>query len=103
MIVDPIINYFHTLVHLVSNPVNLGILFGSVLLGIIFLVALSLMVVEFTRFALQDEKANSSEFDEKTPLPVIDLMPDQKTITDKGGTMRLGFEILLRYGEPLLE
>jgi putative tricarboxylic transport membrane protein len=36
MIVDPIINYFHTLVHLVSNPVNLGILFGSVLLGIIF-------------------------------------------------------------------
>ncbi|MBM3302728.1 MAG: tripartite tricarboxylate transporter permease, partial [Deltaproteobacteria bacterium] len=36
MIVDPIINYFHTLVHLVSNPVNLGILFGSVLLGIVF-------------------------------------------------------------------
>lgn len=51
---------------------------------------MQLMVVEFTRFALQDEKANSSEFDEKTPLPVIDLMPDQKTITDKGGTMRLG-------------
>ena len=36
MIVDPIINYVHTLVHLVSNPVNLAILFGSVLLGIIF-------------------------------------------------------------------
>ncbi|NMC45364.1 MAG: CTP synthase [Chloroflexi bacterium] len=51
---------------------------------------MQLMVVEFTRSALQDEKANSTEFDEKTPLPVIDLMPDQKTITDKGGTMRLG-------------
>jgi len=51
---------------------------------------MQLMVVEFTRFTLQDEKANSTEFDEHTSLPVIDLMPDQKTITDKGGTMRLG-------------
>ncbi len=51
---------------------------------------MQMMVVEFTRFHLNNEKANSTEFDEDTPLPVIDLMPDQKTITDKGGTMRLG-------------
>ncbi|KUK46231.1 MAG: CTP synthase [Anaerolinea thermophila] len=51
---------------------------------------MQLMVVEFARFSLQNELANSTEFDEHTPLPVIDLMPDQKTITDKGGTMRLG-------------
>lgn len=51
---------------------------------------MQMMVVEFTRFHLQNEKANSTEFDEQTPLPVIDLMPDQKNITDKGGTMRLG-------------
>lgn len=34
--------------------------------------------------------ANSTEFDPHTPLPVIDFMPDQLDITDKGGTMRLG-------------
>jgi CTP synthase len=34
--------------------------------------------------------ANSTEFDPKTPHPVIDFMPDQLDITDKGGTMRLG-------------
>lgn len=36
------------------------------------------------------EHANSTEFDPHTPLPVIDFMPDQLAITDKGGTMRLG-------------
>jgi CTP synthase len=36
------------------------------------------------------ENANSTEFDPHTPLPVIDFMPDQLDITDKGGTMRLG-------------
>ncbi|RYF79257.1 MAG: CTP synthase, partial [Chitinophagaceae bacterium] len=36
------------------------------------------------------EKANSTEMDPETPNPVIDLMEDQKTITQKGGTMRLG-------------
>lgn len=34
--------------------------------------------------------ANSVEFDEDSPAPVIDIMPDQKNITEKGGTMRLG-------------
>lgn len=51
---------------------------------------MQLMVVEFAREALNDDKANSSEFDQSTPHPVIDLMPDQEGITDMGGTMRLG-------------
>jgi CTP synthase len=51
---------------------------------------MQLMVVEFARQILGDEEVNSSEFDRATPHPVIDLMPDQKSITDMGGTMRLG-------------
>jgi CTP synthase len=51
---------------------------------------MQLMVVEFTRHILGDEEANSTEFDRATPHPVIDLMPDQRDIADKGGTMRLG-------------
>jgi len=51
---------------------------------------MQLMVAEFGRFILNDERANSTEFDHTTPHPVIDLMPDQKEISDMGGTMRLG-------------
>jgi CTP synthase len=51
---------------------------------------MQLMVIEFGRWILQNELANSTEFDRTTPHPVIDLMPDQKTISDMGGTMRLG-------------
>ena len=51
---------------------------------------MQLMVVEFSRHVLGDDRANSTEFDPSTPHPVIDLMPDQKDITDMGGTMRLG-------------
>jgi len=51
---------------------------------------MQLMVVEFARYVLGNEEANSSEFDRATPYPVIDLMPDQKSIADMGGTMRLG-------------
>jgi len=47
-------------------------------------------VVEFARHVLNLEGAASTEVDPKTPHPVIDLMPDQKKITKKGGTMRLG-------------
>ena len=50
---------------------------------------MQLMVVEFARHFLGDD-ANSTEFDRSTPLPVIDLMPDQRSIADMGGTMRLG-------------
>ena len=48
------------------------------------------MVIEYARNVLHLEKANSSEFDRSTPAPVIDLMPDQHNVTEKGGTMRLG-------------
>ncbi len=47
-------------------------------------------VVEFARNVLHLEAAASTEVNPKTPHPVIDLMPDQKKITRKGGTMRLG-------------
>ncbi len=48
-------------------------------------------VIEFTRNALNIKTANSGEFvSEGEVVPVIDIMPDQKDIEDKGGTMRLG-------------
>ena len=48
------------------------------------------MVIEFSRWLFNNQSANSTEFDEDTPYPVIDLLPEQKNIIDKGGTMRLG-------------
>ena len=51
---------------------------------------MQLLVIEFARMVLSDERANSTEFDRSTPHPVIDLMPDQRGIADMGGTMRLG-------------
>ena len=49
-----------------------------------------IMVIEFARFLFKNDSANSTEFNEKSPYPVIDLLPDQRGITNKGGTMRLG-------------
>jgi len=51
---------------------------------------MQLAVAEFARGVLGWGKANSSEFDPDTPYPVIDLLPEQKQVSDKGGTMRLG-------------
>jgi len=51
---------------------------------------MQLMCVEFARDALGHEDANSTEFDRSTSAPVIDLMLDQRAISDMGGTMRLG-------------
>ncbi len=51
---------------------------------------MQVMCVEFARNLLGLEDANSSEFDRGTEHPVIDLMLDQRSITDLGGTMRLG-------------
>ena len=51
---------------------------------------MQIAVIEFARNVLGFADANSTEFDENTAHPVIDLMPDQKHIFDKGGTMRLG-------------
>jgi CTP synthase len=47
-------------------------------------------IVEFARNVCGWEGAHSTEFDEETAYPVIDLMEEQKEISDKGGTMRLG-------------
>lgn len=51
---------------------------------------MQMAVVEFARNVLEFNGANSSEFDENSAYPVIDIMPEQKEITEKGGTMRLG-------------
>jgi CTP synthase len=47
-------------------------------------------VMEFARNVCGMAHANSTEFNEKTPFPVIDLLETQRSITNKGGTMRLG-------------
>mgnify|MGYP002280849043 FL=1 len=51
---------------------------------------MQMAVIEFSRNVLGLKKANSTEMDEDTPHPVIDLMQDQVDIVNKGGTMRLG-------------
>ncbi|RPF47062.1 CTP synthase [Thermodesulfitimonas autotrophica] len=51
---------------------------------------MQLAVVEFARSVLGLEGANSAEFDPATLHPVIDLLPEQKGVTNLGGTMRLG-------------
>ncbi|MFC1928146.1 CTP synthase [Chloroflexota bacterium] len=48
------------------------------------------MVIEFARYVLNSNEPNSAEFDVSTPYPVIDLLPDQRGIENKGSTMRLG-------------
>ncbi len=47
-------------------------------------------VIDLAREALQSQDVNSTEFDVFTANPVIDFMPDQRDLEDKGGTMRLG-------------
>jgi CTP synthase len=61
-----------------------GIPFLGICLG------MQMAVIEFARNVLGYEDANSTEMNEATPHPVIDLMEAQKTIINKGGTMRLG-------------
>lgn len=51
---------------------------------------MQMAAIEFARNVLGIKQANSTEMDENTPEPVIDLMEEQKKITEKGGTMRLG-------------
>ena len=51
---------------------------------------MQVMCIEFARNVLGLAEANSTEFNPKTPDPVISLMPDQQGIEDMGGTMRLG-------------
>ncbi|HEY6105423.1 MAG TPA: CTP synthase [Anaeromyxobacteraceae bacterium] len=51
---------------------------------------LQMAVIEFARNVLGLERANSLEFDEATPHPVVTIMEAQRAVADKGGTMRLG-------------
>lgn len=51
---------------------------------------LQLAVIEFSRDVCGLTGANSTEMAPDTPHPVIDILPEQKQVTDKGGTMRLG-------------
>jgi CTP synthase len=51
---------------------------------------MQVMVIEFARHVLGSESVNSTEFDLNTSHPVIDLLPEQGSITEMGGTMRLG-------------
>lgn len=56
-------------------------------------------IIEFARNVCGLENANSTEFDPETPYPVIDLMESQKSISEKGGTMRVGsYKAVLKEG-----
>lgn len=60
---------------------------------------MQMAVIEYARNVLGLEGANSTEMDENTPHPVIDLMEEQKKITNKGGTMRLGaYDCVIKEG-----
>jgi CTP synthase len=61
---------------------------GIPYLGICY--GLQLAVVEFARNACKLASANTTEIDPETRHPVIDILPEQKTVTNLGGTMRLG-------------
>ncbi len=84
----------------VNNVPCLGICLG-----------MQVMVIEATRDLLGLPDATSTEFNEHTPDPVIDLMDDQRGVTEKGGTMRLGLYparllqdsiVAKAYGEPVV-
>ncbi len=65
---------------------------------------MQMMVIEFARNVLGYPDANSSEMSADTLHPVIDLMEEQKTVTNLGGTMRLGaYECKLCEGSKAME
>ena len=82
--------------------------------GVCFLglcLGMQVMVIELARHAMGSDEANSTEFDIKTQHPVIDLMPDQRDLSEMGGTMRLGLypcelvpgtQAAAAYGESLV-
>jgi CTP synthase len=61
-----------------------GVPFLGICLG------MQIAVIEFARHVCAMDGANSSEFDPETPYAVIDLLPEQRAIEERGGTMRLG-------------
>ena len=65
---------------------------------------MQMMVIEFARNVLGFKDANSREIDETTEHNVIDIMEEQKNITNMGGTMRLGaYECVLRQGSRVFD
>lgn len=83
-----------------------GIPFFGICLG------MQCAVIEFARNCAGLENANSTEFDDKCKYPVIDFMPDQRKIENKGGTMRLGkydckltggTKAIAAYGEEMID
>ena len=65
---------------------------------------MQMMVIEFARNVLGYKDANSAEMDARTPHNVIDMMEEQKSVTQMGGTMRLGaYECLLSEGSRAYE
>ncbi len=68
----------------VENARENGVPFLGLCLG------MQCSAIEFARNVCKLENSNSTEFDKRTPHPVIGLLPEQKSVTDKGGTMRLG-------------
>jgi len=63
----------------VNNIPYLGICLG-----------MQIAIIEFARNVLGMKNANSAEINPDTPYPVIDILPEQKTVEEMGGTMRLG-------------
>ncbi len=72
---------------------------------------MQVMTIEFARHVLGMADAHSTEFDPSSTHPVIDIMNDQRDVTDKGGTMRLGAyyavlqpgsKVATAYGEPVV-
>lgn len=72
---------------------------------------MQVLVIEYARWALNSELANSTEFQLDTRYPVIDLLPEQRAVKEKGGTMRLGLypchlvpgtHAAAAYGQPVV-
>jgi len=72
---------------------------------------MQVMTIDFARHVLGLADAHSTEFEPSTTHPVIDLMNDQRDVTDMGGTMRLGAyyavlqpgsKVAMAYGEPVV-
>ena len=60
---------------------------------------LHMAIIEFARNVCHMEGANSTEIDHETPHPVIDILPEQRKVKEKGGTMRLGaYRAVLKEG-----
>ncbi|MGE5356228.1 MAG: CTP synthase [Deltaproteobacteria bacterium] len=65
---------------------------------------MQIAVIEFAQNVLKFAGANSTEFDTKTPNPVIDLMQEQVNLINKGGTMRLGlYKCIIKNGSLLAD